>query len=163
MYCEEDNNQNNKLDINNNNILTKLVILMKTQSEGIKDILCDYALNCKGVEALVNENFITKLCGACSTSNNEKILENFCIVTGHIIKLYKNDNFSSSKNIKPFEKNNIYNNFLNNSLGILNLGDNDMLISKINSILKEMNLEYFKSTNSKIIIRIYPTRRHERP
>ena len=71
--------------------------------------------------------------------------------TSHIIKLYKNDNFSSSKNLKPFEKNNIYNNFLNNSLGILNLGDNDMLIGKINSVLKEMNLEYFKSTNSKII------------
>ena len=151
MYCEEDNNQNNKLDIIKNNILTKLVILMKTQSEGIKDILCDYALNCKGVEALVNENFITKLCGAFSTSNNEKILENFCIVTGHIIKLYKNDNFSSSKNIKPFEKNNIYNNFLNNSLGILNLGDSDMLIGKVNSAIKEINLEYFKSTNSKII------------
>ena len=151
MYCEEDNNQNNKLDIIKNNILTKLVILMKTQSEGIKDILCDYALNCKGVEALVNENFITKLCGAFSTSNNEKILENFCIVTGHIIKLYKNDNFSSSKNIKPFEKNNIYNNFLNNSLGILNLGDSDILIGKVNSAIKEINLEYFKSTNSKII------------
>jgi len=151
MFCEEDNNQNNKLDIIKNNILTKLIMLMKTQSEGIKDILCDYALNCKGVEALVNENFISKLCGAFATSNNEKILENFCIVTGHIIKLYKNDNFSSSKNIKPFEKNNIYNNFLNNSLGILNLGDSDMLIGKINSAIKEINLEYFNSTNSKII------------
>ena len=151
MFCEEDNNQNNKLDIIKNNILTKLIILMKTQSEGIKDILCDYALNCKGVEALVNENFISKLCGAFATSNNEKILENFCIVTGHIIKLYKNDNFSSSKNIKPFEKNNIYNNFLNNSLGILNLGDSDMLIGKVNSAIKEINLAYFNSTNSKII------------
>ena len=151
MFCEEDNNQNNKLDIIKNNILTKLIILMKTQSEGIKDILCDYALNCKGIEALVNENFISKLCGAFATSNNEKILENFCIVTGHIIKLYKNDNFSSSKNIKPFEKNNIYNNFLNNSLGILNLGDSDMLIGKVNSAIKEINLAYFNSTNSKII------------
>jgi len=151
MFCEEDNNQNNKLDIIKNNILTKLIMLMKTQSEGIKDILCDYALNCKGVEALVNENFISKLCGAFATSNNEKILENFCIVTGHIIKLYKNDNFSSSKNIKPFEKNNIYNNFLNNSLGILNLGDSDMLIGKVNSTIKEINLDYFNSTNSKII------------
>ena len=151
MYCEEDNNQKNNLDIIKNNILSKLVMLMKTQSEGIKDILCDYALNCKGVEALVNENFISKLCGAFSTSNNEKILENFCIVTGHIIKLYKNDNFSSSKNIKPFEKNNIYNNFLNTSLGILNLGDSDMLIGKVNSAIKEINLEYFQSTNSKII------------
>ena len=151
MFCEEDNNQNNKLDIIKNNILTKLIMLMKTQSEGIKDILCDYALNCKGVEALVNENFISKLCGAFAASNSEKILENFCIVTGHIIKLYKNDNFSSSKNIKPFEKNNIYNNFLNNSLGILNLGDSDMLIGKINSAIKEINLEYFNSTNSKII------------
>ena len=150
MYCEEENNQNNKLDLIKNNILAKLVITMKTQPEGIKDILCDYASNCKGVESLVNENFISKLCSAFASSNNEKILENFCVVTSHIIKLYKNDNFSSSKNLKPFEKNNIYNNFLNNSLGILNLGDNDMLIGKINSVLKEMNLEYFKSTNSKI-------------
>ena len=151
MYCEEENNQNNKLDLIKNNILAKLVMTMKTQPEGIKDILCDYASNCKGVESLVNENFISKLSSAFASSNNEKILENFCVVTSHIIKLYKNDNFSSSKNLKPFEKNNIYNNFLNNSLGILNLGDNDMLIGKINSVLKEMNLEYFKSTNSKII------------
>jgi hypothetical protein len=151
MYCEEENNQNNKLDLIKNNILAKLVMTMKTQPEGIKDILCDYASNCKGVESLVNENFISKLCSAFASSNNEKILENFCVFTSHIIKLYKNDNFSSSKNLKPFEKNNIYNNFLNNSLGILNLGDNDMLIGKINSVLKEMNLEYFKSTNSKII------------
>ena len=150
MYCEEENNQNNKLDLIKNNILAKLVMTMKTQPEGIKDILCDYASNCKGVESLVNENFISKLSSAFASSNNEKILENFCVVTSHIIKLYKNDNFSSSKNLKPFEKNNIYNNFLNNSLGILNLGDNDMLIGKINSVLKEMNLEYFKSTNSKI-------------
>ena len=149
MYCEEENNQNNKLDIIKNNILAKLIVLMKTQPEGIKDILCDYISNCKGVDSLVNENFISKLCGAFATSNNEKILENFCIVNSHIIKLYKNDNFSSSKNLKPFEKNN--NNFLNNSLSILNFGDSDMLIGKINLIIKEINLDYFKSTNSKII------------
>ena len=153
MYCEEENNQNNKLDIIKNNILTKLLAVMKTQTEGIKDILCDYISNCKGVDSLINENFLSKLCGAFSTSNNEKILENFCIATSHIIKLYKNDNFSSSKNLKPFEKNNInnINNFLNNSLGILNLGDTDMLIGKINLTIKEINLGTFKSTNSKIL------------
>ena len=153
MYCEEENNQNNKLDIIKNNILTKLLVVMKTQTEGIKDILCDYISNCKGVDSLINENFISKLCGAFSTSNNEKILENFCIATSHIIKLYKNDNFSSSKNLKPFEKNNInnINNFLNNSLGILNLGDTDMLIGKINLTIKEINLGTFKSTSSKIL------------
>ena len=153
MYCEEENNQNNKLDIIKNNILTKLLVVMKTQTEGIKDILCDYISNCKGVDSLINENFLSKLCGAFSTSNNEKILENFCIATSHIIKLYKNDNFSGSKNLKPFEKNNIYNinNFLNNSLGILNLGDTDMLIGKINLTIKEINLGAFKSTNSKIL------------
>ena len=151
MYCEEENNQNNKLDLIKNNILTKLVMTMKTQPEGIKDILCDYALNCKGVESLANDNFLTKLCSAFASSSNEKVLENFCVVTSHIIKLYKNDNFSGSKNLKPFEKNNIFNNFLNSSLGILNLGDNDMLINKVNSVIKEIKLEYFKSTNSKII------------
>ena len=153
MYCEEENNQNNKLDIIKNNILTKLLAVMKTQTEGIKDILCDYISNCKGVDSLINENFISKLCAGFSTSNNEKILENFCIATSNIIQLYKNDNFSGSKNLKPFEKNNIYNinNFLNNSLGILNLGDTDMLIGKINLTIKEINLGAFKSTNSKIL------------
>ena len=152
MYCEEENNNNNKLDLIKNNILNKLIMTMKTQPEGIKDILCDYALNCKGVDSLVNENIITKLSAGFSTSNNEKILENFCIVTSHIIKLFKNDNFSTSKNLKPFEKNNIYNNnFLNNSLGILNFGDSDMFIGKINAAIKDINLDYFKSTNSKII------------
>ena len=152
IYCEEENNANNKLDIIKNNILTKLIIIMKIQPEGIKDILCDYTLNCKSNESLVNENFITKLSTAFATSNNEKILENFCIFTSHIIKISKNDNFNSSKNIKTFDKNNLSNNnFLNNSLGILNNGDTDMFIGKINSAIKEINLEYFKSTNSKII------------
>ena len=152
MYCEEENNQNNKLDTAKSNILTKLITIMKTQTEGIKDILCDYASNCKAAESLVNDNFLSKLCTSFATSNNEKILENFCIVSSYIIKLYKNDNFSVSKNMKPFEKNNFYNNnFLNNSLGILNFGDSDMLVGKMNSVIKEINLEYFKSTNSKII------------
>ena len=64
MFCEEDNNQNNKLDIIKNNILTRLIMTMKTQPEGIKDILCDYAQNCKTVESLVNENFLSKLCNS---------------------------------------------------------------------------------------------------
>ena len=150
MYCEEENTQNNKLDIIKNNILTRLIMTMKTQPEGIKDILCDYAQNCKTVESLVNENFLSKLCNSFEY-NNEKIMDNFFIVTGQIIKFYKNDNFSSSKNIKPFDKNNFYNNFLNNSLGILNFGDSDVLIGKINNVIKEINCEYFKSTNSKTI------------
>ena len=150
MYCEEENNQNNKLDIIKNNILTKLIMTMKTQPEGIKDILFDYASNCKTVESLVNENFLTILCNNFDY-NNEKIMDNFFIVAGQIIKFYKNDNFSSSKNIKPIDKNNFFNNFLNNSLGILNFGDSDVLIVKINNVIKEIKCECFKSTNSKII------------
>ena len=149
-YCEEETNQNQnkQLDIIKNNILIKLITTMKTQSEGIKDIFCDYILNCKNVESLVNENFISKLSAMFISSNNEKILENFCVVTGQIIKLYKNDNFSGSKNLKG----NFINNFLNSSLGILNFTDTDLLVGKINSIIKEMNLEYFKSTQAKIIL-----------
>ena len=121
---------------------------MKSQSEAIKDIFCDYILNCKGAESLINENFITKLSSLFISCNNEKILENFCIVTGQIIKLYKNDNFSSSKNLKG----NFINNFLNSSLGILNFSDTDLLVGKINSIIKELNLENFMSTQAKIIL-----------
>ena len=150
MYCEEETNQNQnkQLDIIKNNILIKLITIMKTQSEGIKDLFCDYILNCKNVESLVNENFISKLSSMFISCNNEKILENFCVVTGQIIKLYKNDNFSGSKNLKG----NFINNFLNSSLGILNFTDTDLLVGKINSIIKEMNLEYFKSTQAKIIL-----------
>ena len=150
MYCEEETNQNQnkQLDIIKNNILIKLITTMKSQSEGIKDIFCDYILNCKGAESLINENFITKLSSLFISCNNEKILENFCIVTGQIIKLYKNDNFSSSKNLKG----NFINNFLNSSLGILNFADTDLLVGKINSIIKELNLENFKSTQAKIIL-----------
>ena len=150
MYCEEETNQNQnkQLDIIKNNILIKLITIMKTQSEGIKDIFCDYILNCKNVESLVNENFISKLSSMFISCNNEKILENFCVVTGQIIKLYKNDNFSGSKNLKG----NFINNFLNSSLGILNFTDTDLLVGKINSVIKEMNLEYFKSTQAKIVI-----------
>ena len=150
MYCEEETNQNQnkQLDIIKNNILIKLITTMKSQSEEIKDIFCDYILNCKGAESLINENFISKLSSLFISCNNEKILENFCIVTGQIIKLYKNDNFSSSKNLKG----NFINNFLNSSLGILNFADTDLLVGKINSIIKELNLENFKSTQAKIIL-----------
>jgi len=150
MYCEEETNQNQnkQLDLIKNNILIKLITIMKTQGEGIKDIFCDYILNCKGAEALINENFLSKLASGFISSNNEKILENFCIVTGQILKLYKNDNFSTSKNLKG----GFVNNFLNSSLGILNFGDSDLLVGKINSVIKEINLEYFKSTQAKIIL-----------
>ena len=150
MYCEEETNQNQnkQLDLIKTNILIKLITTMKTQSEGIKDIFCDYILNCKGAEALVNENFLSKLTSGFTTCNNEKILENFCIVTGQILKLYKNDNFSSSKNLKG----GFVNNFLNSSLGLLNFGDSDLLVGKLNAVIKELNLEYFKSTQAKIIL-----------
>ena len=151
MYCEEETNQNQnkQLDLIKSNILIKLITTMKTQHEGIRDIFCDYILNCKNVESLVNENFISKLSlGFIACNNNEKLLENFCIVTGQILKLYKSDNFSGSKNMKG----GFVNNFLNSSLGILNFADNDLLVSKINSVIKEMNLEYFKSTQAKIIL-----------
>ena len=150
MYCEEESNQNQnkQLDIIKNNILIKLITTMKTQSEGIKDIFCDYILNCKGTESLVNENFLSKLCSGFISSNNEKILENFCIVSGQILKMYKNDNFSSSKNLKG----GFVNNFLNSSLGILNFGDSDLLVGKMNSVVKEIKLENFKSTQNKIIL-----------
>lgn len=150
MYCEDETNQNQnkQLDIIKTNILTKLINAMKSQSEGIKDIFCDYILNCKGAESLVNENFLSKLTSAFISSNNEKILENFCIVTGQVLKLYKNDNFSGSKNLKG----GFINNFLNSSLGILNFGDSDLLVGKIISIIKEMNLENYKSTQAKIIL-----------
>ena len=150
MYCEDETNQNQnkQLDIIKTNILTKLINAMKSQSEGIKDIFCDYILNCKGAESLVNENFLSKLTSAFISSNNEKILENFCIVTGQVLKLYKNDNFSGSKNLKG----GFINNFLNSSLGILNFGDSDLLVGKIISIIKEMNLENFKSIQAKIIL-----------
>ena len=150
MYCEEETNQNQnkQLDLIKTNILIKLITTMKTQSEGIKDIFCDYILNCKGAEALVNENFLSKLSAGFTSCNNEKILENFCIVTGQILKLYKNDNFSSSKNLKG----GFVNNFLNSSLGILNFADSDLLVGKLNAVIKEINLEYFKSTQAKIIL-----------
>ena len=121
MYCEEETNQNQnkQLDLIKNNILTKLIMIIKTQQDGIKDLFCDYILNCKNVDSLINENFMNKLISSFTAINNEKILENFCIVTGQILKLYKNDNFSGSKNLKGFEKTGGFiNNFLNSSLGI---------------------------------------------
>ena len=155
MYCEEETNQNQnkQLDLIKNNILTKLIMIIKTQQDGIKDLFCDYILNCKNVDSLINENFMNKLISSFTAINNEKILENFCIVTGQILKLYKNDNFSGSKNLKGFEKTGGFiNNFLNSSLGILNFADTDLLVGKINTIIKDINLEYFKSTNAKIVL-----------
>lgn len=50
------------------------------------------------------------------------------------------------------KKNTFYSNkFLNTSLGLLNFGESDLLIGKINSVIKEFNLDYLKSINSKIV------------
>ena len=41
---------------------------------------------------------------------------------------------------------------MNSSLGILNFGDSDLLVGKMNSVVKEIKLENFKSTQNKIIL-----------
>ena len=171
MYNEEDNKEENKeentiLDKMKTNILSMLVSALKTQPDGIKDILCDYILNCKNIETIINENFLSIFCNAFNSVTNENILDNFCVIISQIIKQFKNENFinniTSSKIINSHnnsfipvknagEKNNNFNNnFLNNSLNVANFGDNDILIKFINSIIKEINVDLFKSTSTKL-------------
>ena len=157
MYNEEESKEENKdeniiLDKMKSNILSMLINLLKTQPDGIKDILCDYILNCKNLEIIINENFLSKFVNAFISVTNENILDNFCVIISHIIKQFKSENFinniTSSKIVNSHnnsftpikntaEKNNNFNtNFLNNSLNIANFGDNDILINKINYIIK---------------------------
>ena len=123
---------------------------LKYGIDGIKEIICDYIINCKNEELLVNENTLNK-CFADFVFNNETILDHFCVISSHILKEYKFENYmTNNNNSKSFFFRNSSKCVLNNSIISLNIADKDLIISKFNKIIKNFELKVLKSTLAKI-------------
>ena len=152
IYNDEDNNlnANGGLDKKKINIIISLMNNLKYGIDGIKEIICDYIINCKNEELLVNENTLNK-CFADFVFNNETILDHFCVISSHILKEYKFENYmTNNNNSKSFFFRNSSKCVLNNSIISLNIADKDLIISKFNKIIKNFELKVLKSTLAKI-------------
>ena len=145
IYNDEDNNlnANGGLDKKKINIIISLMNNLKYGIDGIKEIICDYIINCKNEELLVNENTLNK-CFADFVFNNETILDHFCVISSHILKEYKFENYmTNNNNSKSFFFRNSSKCVLNNSIISLNIADKDLIISKFNKIIKNFELFSF--------------------
>ena len=152
IYNDEDNNLNNNgnLDKKKINIIISLINNLKYDIDGIQEVICDYIINSKNEELLINENTLNK-CFNDFVFNNEKILNKFCIISSHILKEYKFENYMlNTNNSKSFFFKNSSKCVLNNSIILLNVADKDIIISKFNKIIKNFELNVLKSTLSKI-------------
>ena len=118
IYNDEDNNlnMNGGLDKKKINIIVSLMNNLKYGIDGIKEIICDYIINCKNEELLINENTLNK-CFGDFVFNNEIILDHFCVISSHILKEYKFENYmTNNNNSKSFVFKNSSKCVLNNSI-----------------------------------------------
>ena len=152
LYSEEEN-RDNALEIIKGNILNYLINYLKYNGSGIRDLICQYIECNKNDDLILTENFLSKLITSFNNSNNEKVIENFCIINSYIIKSYKtefnmNNNISTSKLYMSFKspmKNNERSNYYFNSSVNLNFDEGNTLINKMTSFTKEINLNIVKS------------------
>ena len=152
IYNDEDNNinTNNNFDKKKISIIISLINSLKNDIEGIKDVICDYIINCKNEELLINENTLNK-CFSDFVFNNENILDKFCVISSHILKEYKFENLMiNNNNSKSFFFRNSSKCVLNNSITALNIADKDIIITKFNKVIKNFELNVIKSTLVKI-------------
>jgi hypothetical protein len=152
IYNDDENNLNigGGLDKKKINIIISLINSLKYDIDGIKEVICDYIINNKNEELLINENTLNK-CFSDFVFNNENILNNFCVVSSHILKEYKFENMlPNPNNSKSYLFKNSSKCVLNNSITLLNVADKDIIITKFNKIIKNFELGILKSTLSKI-------------
>ena len=154
IYNDEENNLNinGGLDKKKINIIISLINSLKYDIDGIKEVICDYIINCKNEDLLINENTLNK-CFADFVFNNENILDKFCVISSHILKEYKFENLlpnSNNNNSKSYLFKGSSKCVLNNSITLLNVADKDIIISKFNKIIKSFDLNVLKSTLTKI-------------
>ena len=88
-------------------IIISLMNNLKYGIDGIKEIICDYIINCKNEELLVNEKTLNK-CFADFVFNNETILDHFCVISSHILKEYKFENYMTNNNNSKSNNNSIF-------------------------------------------------------
>ena len=152
IYNDEDNNlnMNGGLDKKKINIIVSLMNNLKYGIDGIKEIICDYIINCKNEELLINQNTLNK-CFGDFVFNNEIILDHFCVISSHILKEYKFENYmTNNNNSKSFVFKNSSKCVLNNSIISLNIADKDLIISKFNKIIRNFDLKLLICTLTKI-------------
>ena len=104
IYNDEENNLNinGGLDKKKINIIISLMNNLKYNIDGIQEVICDYIINCKNEDLLINENTLNK-CFSEIVFNNENIMDKFCVISSHILKEYKFENsMLNNNNSKSF-------------------------------------------------------------
>ena len=152
IYNDEDNNLNinGGLDKKKINIIISLMNNLKNNIDGIQEIICDYIINCKNEDLLINENTLNK-CFSEFVFNDENIMDKFCVISSHILKEYKFENsMLNNNNSKSFYFRNSSKCVLNSSIITLNVADKDIIISKFNKIIKNFKLNLLQSCLPKI-------------
>ena len=151
IYNDEDNSLNKsggleKLKIN---IVSQLIKYLKKGVEGIKDMFCEYIINCKNEELLINDKIFNKFYSEF-VFNDEFIFDIFCVVSSHILKQYKFENCLLNNSKSFIFRSSSFKGSLSNSIITLDVDDKDTIISKFNKIIKKFQLNILSSTSSKI-------------
>ena len=143
IYNDEDNNFSSYggLDKKKSSIIIQLINYLKKGVEGIKEVFCEYIINYKNEELLINENTFNIFCSEF-VFNDEKIFDKFCVISSHILKEYKFENCMLNNSKSFIFRVSSAKGVLNNSLITLNVADKDAIISKFNKVIKNIQLIY---------------------
>ena len=151
IYNDEENNFSvyGGLDKKKASIIMQLIGCLKNGVEGIKEIFCEFIINYKNEELLINESTFNKFCSDF-VYNNEAIFDKFCVISSHILKEYKFENCMINNSKSFIFRVSSAKGVLNNSIISLNVTDKDAIISKFNKIIKNIQLNILTSTSTKI-------------
>lgn len=151
IYNDEENNfaANGGLDKKKTSIIQSLITYLKMGIEGVKEVFCEYILNYKNEELLINEITFNKFCSEF-VFNNESIFDKFCVISSHILKEYKFENCMLNNSKSFIFRASSSKGILNNSIITLNVADKDVIISKFNKIIKSIQLNILTTTSTKI-------------
>lgn len=137
------------LDKKKTSIIQSLITYLKLGIEGVKEVFCEYILNYKNEELLINENTFNKFCSEFEF-NNEAIFDKFCVISSHILKEYKFENCMLNNSKSFIFRASSSKGILNNSIITLNVADKDVIISKFNKIIKNIQLNILTTTSTRI-------------
>lgn len=151
IYNDEENNfaLYGGLDKKKASIILSLINYLKLGIEGVKEVFCEFILNYKNEELLINENTFNKFCSEF-VFNNESIFDKFCVISSHILKEYKFENCMLNNSKSFIFRASSSKGILNNSIITLNVADKDVIISKFNKIIKNIQLNILNTTSTKI-------------
>jgi hypothetical protein len=151
IFNDEENNFNiyGGLDKKKTSIIQQLISYLKMGVEGIKEVFCEYIINYKNEELLINESTFNKFCSDF-VYNNEAIFDKFCVISSHILKEYKFENCMLNNSKSFIFRASSSKGVLNNSIITLSVADKDVIISKFNKVIKNIQLNVLTLTSTKI-------------